>query len=102
MRVPFLSRPDGPFGGPGQDLLVVHGHTIEYTVRGDGRGGRWRGPFDALHAWQDRRLGLDAGSFESSAVAAAQFEDGRYRLFGAAIPAAAAARGVIFPPPPPS
>jgi serine/threonine protein phosphatase 1 len=66
---PFLQWRGG-FNG----LMVVHGHTPPAKHR------RMSGYPDP-HVFQHDRLSLDGGSAETGIVAAAQIEDGRYRLF---------------------
>jgi serine/threonine protein phosphatase 1 len=56
--------------------LVVHGHTPESKVK-KRMGARYPG----AHVLNELRLGLDAGSWRSGRVAAAQLEPGRYRVF---------------------
>lgn len=68
---PFLQWRGG-FGG----LMVVHGHTPPERHR------KMSGYPDP-HVFQHDRLSLDGGSAKTGIVAAAQFEDGRYRLFKA-------------------
>jgi serine/threonine protein phosphatase 1 len=65
---PFL-RWRGGFDG----LMVVHGHTPPAKHR------LMSGDPDP-HVFQHDRLSLDGGSTATGIVAAAQFEDGRYRL----------------------
>jgi serine/threonine protein phosphatase 1 len=68
---PFLKWRGG-FGG----AMVVHGHTPPERHR------RMSGYPDP-HVFQHDRLSLDGGSSRTGIVAAAQFEDGHYRLFKA-------------------
>ena len=68
---PFLKWRGG-FGG----LIVVHGHTPPERHR------KMSGYPDP-HVFQHDRLSLDGGSAKTGIVAAAQLEDGRYRLFKA-------------------
>jgi len=68
---PFLKWRGG-FGG----VIVVHGHTPPERHR------KISGYPDP-HVFQHDRLSLDGGSAKTGIVAAAQFEDGRYRLFKA-------------------
>jgi serine/threonine protein phosphatase 1 len=68
---PFLKWRGG-FGG----LMVVHGHTPPDRHR-------LMSGYPDPHVFQHDRLSLDGGSSKTGIVAAAQFEDGRYRLFGA-------------------
>jgi serine/threonine protein phosphatase 1 len=68
---PFLKWRGG-FGG----VMVVHGHTPpdrHRTMSG----------YPDPHIFQHDRLSLDGGSAKTGIVAAAQLEDGRYRLFKA-------------------
>ncbi|MCC7049713.1 MAG: metallophosphoesterase [Alphaproteobacteria bacterium] len=70
----------GGFGG----WMVVHGHTPppkHKALTGQ----------DDPHAFRHDRLGLDGGSARSGFVTAAQIENGRYRIFRAGRPVAAAA-----------
>jgi serine/threonine protein phosphatase 1 len=66
---PFLKWRGG-FNG----LMVVHGHTPPAKHR------QMSGYSDP-HVFQHDRLSLDGGSAVTGIVAAAQIEDGRYRLF---------------------
>jgi len=68
---PFLQWRSG-FGG----VMVVHGHTPPDRHR-------QMSGYPNPHAFQHDRLSLDGGSSKTGIVAAAQFEDGRYRLFKA-------------------
>ena len=68
---PFLKWRGG-FGG----VMVVHGHTPPERHR------KMSGYPDP-HVFQHDRLSLDGGSAKTGIVAAAQLEDGRYRLFKA-------------------
>jgi len=68
---PFLKWRGG-FGG----VMVVHGHTPPERHR------KMSGYPDP-HVFQHDRLSLDGGSAKTGIVAAAQFEDGRHRLFKA-------------------
>jgi len=65
---PFL-RWRGGFGG----LMVVHGHTPPEKHRA-------MSGYPDPHVFQHDRLSLDGGSAVTGIVAAAQIEDGRYRL----------------------
>jgi serine/threonine protein phosphatase 1 len=68
---PFLKWRGG-FGG----VMAVHGHTPpERHCKMSG--------YPDPHVFQHDRLSLDGGSSKTGIVAAAQFEDGRYRLFKA-------------------
>lgn len=69
IRQPFISWRGG-FGG----LMVIHGHTPPNSHR------RMSGYPDP-HVFQHDRLSLDGGSAMTGIVAAAQIEDGQYRLF---------------------
>jgi len=69
---PFLKWRGG-FGG----VMVVHGHTPPDRHR-------QMSGYPDPHVFQHDRLSLDGGSSRTGIVAAAQFEDGRYRLFKAA------------------
>ena len=71
IQEPFLAWRGG-FGG----LMVVHGHTPPAKHRA------MSGHPDP-HVVQHDRLCLDGGSAATGIVAAAQIEDGRYRLFRA-------------------
>jgi serine/threonine protein phosphatase 1 len=66
---PFLKWRGG-FNG----LMVVHGHTPPAKHR-------VMSGYPDPHVFQHDRLSLDGGSSVTGIVAAAQFEDGRYRLF---------------------
>ena len=68
---PFLAWRGG-FGG----LMVVHGHTPPAKHR-------VMSGYPDPHVLQHDRLCLDGGSAVTGVVAAAQIEDGRYRLFTA-------------------
>jgi serine/threonine protein phosphatase 1 len=68
---PFLKWRGG-FGG----LMVVHGHTPPERHR-------QMSGYPDPHVFQHDRLSLDGGSAKTGIVAAAQFEDGRCRLFKA-------------------
>ena len=68
---PFLAWRGG-FNG----LMVVHGHTPPAKHR-------QMSGYPDPHVFQHDRLSLDGGSAVTGIVAAAQFEDGRYRLFTA-------------------
>jgi serine/threonine protein phosphatase 1 len=68
---PFLKWRGG-FGGP----MVVHGHTPPERHR-------TMSGYPDPHVFQHDRLSLDGGSAKTGIAAAAQFEDGRYRLFKA-------------------
>jgi serine/threonine protein phosphatase 1 len=68
---PFLKWRGG-FGG----LMVVHGHTPPERHR-------TMSGYPDPHVFQHDRLSLDGGSAKTGIVTAAQFEDGRYRLFKA-------------------
>jgi serine/threonine protein phosphatase 1 len=68
---PFLQWRGG-FGG----VMVVHGHTPPDKHR-------QMSGYPDPHVFQHDRLSLDGGSSKTGIVAAAQFEDGRYRLFKA-------------------
>src|ERR1041385_1982948 len=68
---PFLKWRGG-FGG----VMVVHGHTPPERHR------KMSGYPDP-HVFQHDRLSLDGGSSRTGIIAAAQFEDRRYRLFKA-------------------
>lgn len=74
---PFLKWRGG-FGGP----MVVHGHTPPERHR-------TMSGYPDPHVFQHDRLSLDGGSAKTGIVAAAQFEDGRYRLFKATLDGAA-------------
>jgi serine/threonine protein phosphatase 1 len=69
IQEPFLSWRGG-FGG----TMVVHGHTPPEKHRA-------MSGYPDPHVFQHDRLSLDGGSFATGIVAAAQFENGRYRLF---------------------
>jgi len=71
IQEPFVSRRGG-FGG----LMVVHGHTPPAKHR-------TMSGYPDPHVVQHDRLSLDGGSALNGIVAAAQIEDGRYRLFKA-------------------
>jgi serine/threonine protein phosphatase 1 len=71
IQEPFLAWRDG-FGG----LIVVHGHTPPAKHRA-------MSGYPDPHVVQHDRLCLDGGSAATGIVAAAQIEDGRYRLFRA-------------------
>jgi len=75
INAPFLAWRGG-FDG----LMVVHGHTPPAKHR------QMSGDPDP-HVLAHDRLSLDGGSALTGIVAAAQFEDGRYRLFMAHGPA---------------
>src|ERR1043165_5562012 len=62
----------GGFGG----FMVVHGHPPPERHR-------QMSGYPDPHVFQHDRLSLDGGSSRTGIVAAAQFEDGRYRLFKA-------------------
>jgi serine/threonine protein phosphatase 1 len=66
---PFLKWRGG-FNG----LMVVHGHTPPEKHRA-------MSGYPDPHVFQHDRLSLDGGSAVTGIVAAAQIEDGRYRLF---------------------
>jgi serine/threonine protein phosphatase 1 len=66
---PFLAWRGG-FNG----LMVVHGHTPPAKHR-------QMSGYPDPHVFQHDRLSLDGGSAVTGIVAAAQIEDGRYRLF---------------------
>jgi serine/threonine protein phosphatase 1 len=70
---PFLKWRGG-FGG----TMVVHGHTPPDRHR-------QMSGYPDPHLFQHDRLSLDGGSSRTGIVAAAQFEDGRYRLFKATL-----------------
>lgn len=63
--------------------IVVHGHTPESKVK-KRMGTRYPG----AHVLNELRLGLDAGSWRTGRVGAAQLESGRYRIFIAEGPVA--------------
>jgi serine/threonine protein phosphatase 1 len=69
IQQPFLAWRGG-FGG----LMVVHGHTPPEKHR-------VMSGYPDPHVVQHDRLCLDGGSAATGIVAAAQIEDGRYRLF---------------------
>jgi serine/threonine protein phosphatase 1 len=69
IQEPFLKWCDG-FGG----TMVVHGHTPPEKHRS-------MSGYPDPHVFQHDRLSLDGGSFATGIVAAAQLENGRYRLF---------------------
>ena len=71
IQEPFLAWRGG-FGG----LMVVHGHTPPTKHRA-------MSGYPDPHVLQHDRLCLDGGSAATGIVAAAQIEDGRYRLFTA-------------------
>jgi len=71
IQEPFLAWRGG-FGG----LMVVHGHTPPAKHR-------LLSGYPDPHIVQHDRLSLDGGSALTGIVAAAQIEDGRYRLFRA-------------------
>jgi serine/threonine protein phosphatase 1 len=71
IQQPFLAW-HGGFGGQ----MVIHGHTPPEKHRA-------MSGYPDPHAFQHDRLSLDGGSFSTGIVAAAQIEDGRYRLFKA-------------------
>jgi serine/threonine protein phosphatase 1 len=71
IQEPFLAWRGG-FGG----LVVVHGHTPPAKHRA-------MAGYPDPHVVQHDRLCLDGGSAATGVVAAAQIEDGRYRLFTA-------------------
>ncbi|HKS61918.1 MAG TPA: hypothetical protein VJT13_09495, partial [Xanthobacteraceae bacterium] len=71
IQQPFLAWRGG-FGG----ALVIHGHTPPEKHRA--MSGQ-----DDPHVLQYDRLSLDGGSAVTGIVAAAQLEDGRYRVFKA-------------------
>jgi serine/threonine protein phosphatase 1 len=71
IQEPFLAWRGG-FGG----LMVVHGHTPPAKHRA-------MSGYPDPHVVQHDRLCLDGGSAATGIVAAAQIEDGRYRLFRA-------------------
>ena len=71
IQEPFLAWRGG-FGG----LMVVHGHTPPAKHRA-------MSGYPDPHVVQHDRLCLDGGSAATGIVAAAQIEDGRYRLFTA-------------------
>jgi serine/threonine protein phosphatase 1 len=72
---PFLAWRGG-FNG----LMVIHGHTPPAKHRA-------MSGYPDPHVFQHDRLSLDGGSAVTGIVAAAQIEDGRYRLFMAHGPA---------------
>jgi serine/threonine protein phosphatase 1 len=74
IRQPFLA-----WRGGFQGLMVVHGHSPPDKHR------RLSGYPDP-HVFQHDRLSLDGGSALTGVVAAAELEDGRYRLFLAQSP----------------
>jgi serine/threonine protein phosphatase 1 len=69
IQEPFLAWRGG-FGG----LMIVHGHTPPAKHR-------LMSGYPDPHVVQHDRLSLDGGSAATGIVAAAQIEDGRYRLF---------------------
>jgi serine/threonine protein phosphatase 1 len=69
IQEPFLKWRGG-FNG----TMVVHGHTPPEKHRA-------MSSYPDPHVFQHDRLSLDGGSFATGIVAAAQFENGRYRLF---------------------
>jgi serine/threonine protein phosphatase 1 len=72
IREPLLA-----WDGPAQSgRIVVHGHTPENKVK-KRMGARYPG----AHVLNQLRLGLDAGSWRTGRLAAAQLETGRYRIF---------------------
>jgi serine/threonine protein phosphatase 1 len=71
IQQPFLAWRGG-FGGQ----MVIHGHTPPEKHRA-------MSGYPDPHAFQHDRLSLDGGSFSTGIVAAAQIENGRYRLFKA-------------------
>ena len=71
---PFLAWRGG-FNG----LMVIHGHTPPAKHRE-------MSGYPDPHVFQHDRLSLDGGSAVTGIVAAAQIEDGRYRLFMAHAP----------------
>lgn len=71
IQQPFLAWRGG-FGGS----MIIHGHTPPEKHRA------MSGHPDP-HAFQHDRLSLDGGSFSTGIVTAAQFENGRYRVFKA-------------------
>jgi len=65
------------WNGPARSgRIVVHGHTPESKVK-KRMGDRYPGP----HVLNELRLGIDAGSWRTGRLAAAQLENGRYRIF---------------------
>jgi serine/threonine protein phosphatase 1 len=75
IQEPFLKWRGG-FGG----TMVVHGHTPPEKHRA-------MSGYPDPHVFQHDRLCLDGGSAATGIVAAAQFENGRYRLFRAMLDA---------------
>jgi serine/threonine protein phosphatase 1 len=71
INAPFLQWRGG-FNG----LMVIHGHTPPEKHR-------QMSGYPDPHVFQHDRLSLDGGSAATGIVAAAQIEDGRYRLFTA-------------------
>jgi serine/threonine protein phosphatase 1 len=72
IREPLLA-----WNGPARSgRIVVHGHTPEPKVK-KRMGARYPGP----HVLNELRLGLDAGSWRTGRLGAAQLENGRYRIF---------------------
>jgi serine/threonine protein phosphatase 1 len=63
-------------------VLVVHGHTPEFKI--ESLLDILALPYHGAHVFTDLRLGLDAGTYQnrlgSFKIAAAQLEDGRYRI----------------------
>jgi serine/threonine protein phosphatase 1 len=71
IQQPFLAWRGG-FGGQ----MVIHGHTPPEKHRA-------MSGYPDPHIFQHDRLSLDGGSFSTGIVAAAQIENGRYRVFKA-------------------
>jgi serine/threonine protein phosphatase 1 len=74
IQQPFLAWRGG-FGGQ----MVIHGHTPPEKHRA-------MSGYPDPHVFQHDRLSLDGGSAATGIVAAAQFENGRYRVFKARAP----------------
>lgn len=72
IRFPFLGH-EGPHEG---GRVVVHGHTPEHiTLNWKDRRGK------EPHRLDGWRLGIDGGSYQTGAVAGAEFRDGAYRVY---------------------
>ena len=79
VRRTFLNHRGDTFA---DGLVVVHGHCIEDEVMAYLGADAAAEPHRLCHG----RLNLDAGSYKTGRVAAAQIEDGRYRVIVAANP----------------
>lgn len=74
----WIQRPFLAWRGGFRGRMVIHGHTPPEKHRA-------MSGYADPHVFQHDRLSLDGGSFSTGIVAAAQIENGRYRLFKACV-----------------